>query len=105
MARAVTLSTSPDVAGSAVCRPVSRCGGMGQVSERATRAMRAPVADQVGEVDAPPPVQAPVLPSTPSRSRSTCPQCWAYSVIIRSTSQRRSTSSYQSSGRAVSSRS
>lgn len=47
----------------------------------------------------------PVLPSTPSRSRSTCPQCWAYSVIIRSTSQRRSTSSYQSSGRAVSSRS
>ena len=30
---------------------------------------------------------APVLPSTPSRSRSTWPQCWAYSVIIRSTSQ------------------
>ena len=48
---------------------------------------------------------APVFPSTPSRSRSTCPQCWAYSVIIRSTSQRRSTSSFQSSGRAVSSRS
>jgi hypothetical protein len=48
---------------------------------------------------------APVLPSTPSRSRSRCPQCWAYSVIIRSTSQRRSTSSCQSSGRAVSSRS
>jgi hypothetical protein len=48
---------------------------------------------------------APVLPSTPSRIRSACPQCWAYSVIIRSTSQRRSTSSCQSSGRAVSSRS
>ena len=47
--------------------------------------------------------QAPVLPSMPSRSRSTCPQWWAYSVITRSASQRRSMSSCQSKGRAVSS--
>jgi hypothetical protein len=34
------------------------------------------------------PRQAPTAPSMPSRSKSACPACWAYSAIIRNTSHR-----------------